>query len=534
MRTYIQRLGKSMMGPLSIIVASGLLLGIVTILTNPSIVGETIASAPTLKIFIDGVEAIVSAMFDMLPVLFAISVATGMADEDKEIAAFASIIGFILFHVTISYILESRGVTAETTSVEYLVEQGLSNINAVEVSNAYESILGIFTYRMGVLGGIIVGLWTAFIHNKFHTAELPVALSFFSGNRFVPIVIVATMPFIAIFSAIIWPFLNFVINGLGNIISNSGALGTFIYGFSERLLIPTGLHHVLNQLIRFTPIGGTATVDGTTVSGALSIFNAELAAQKMNLDNMRMATRFLTQGYHPFMLFGLPAACYAMYQTAYPEQKNKIKGMLLAAALTSFTTGITEPIEFAFIFISPILWIFHAFMAGLSFLIMTLLKVAIGNAGGGMIDLTIFGILQGTYTRWYLVIIIGIIYAIIYYFVFKYVIEKYDIKTPGRSDDLATETVSETETSMKKDKNTTANNSLGVQILEAIGGRENVVSVDNCISRLRLVLEDTSVVEERKLEETGSMGVVKIDDNNIQIVYGGKVERAAQALKKEI
>src|SRR5690625_2406327 len=316
MRTTIQKFGRSMMGPLSIIVAAGLLLGIVTIITNPAIVGETFANAPFLQTFIGGVNAVVGAMFSILPILFAVSVATGMAAEDKEIAAFAVVIAFILFHITISYLLGLEGITAETTTLEYLTQEGLSTVQATEISNAYDSVLGIFTYRMGVFGGIIAGLWTAFIHNRFHKTQLPIALSFFSGNRFVPIVIVVSIPLIAFVSYLVWPFFNNLINGLGRVINEAGIFGPFIYGFSERLLIPTGLHHVLNQLIRFTPIGGTATVDGETISGALTIFNAEMSSSDMNLENLRMSTRFLTQGYHPFMLFGLPGAAYAMYQTA--------------------------------------------------------------------------------------------------------------------------------------------------------------------------------------------------------------------------
>ncbi|MCD5002381.1 PTS transporter subunit EIIC [Enterococcus saccharolyticus] len=522
MRTYIQKLGRSLMGPLSIIVASGLLLGIVSILQNPTLVGEGIANAGGIQVFIGGVQAIVSKMFGLLPILFAISVAIGMSREDKEIAAFSVVIAFVLFHVTINYILQLSSITAETTSVEYLMENGAKQIQAVENANMYEDMLGIFTYRMGVFGGIVTGLWTAFIHERYHTKQLPTAFSFFSGNRFVPIVIVITIPFVAIITYFIWPVVNTAINSLGGLIGKSGLFGTFLYGFSERLLIPTGLHHVLNQLIRFTPIGGTATVDGEAISGALAIFNAELAAPVKDMTVLRNATRFLTQGTHPYMVFGLPAACYAMYKTSYLKQRSKVKGMLLAAALTSFVTGITEPIEFAFIFISPILWIFHAFMAGTSFLLMNLMGVAVGNAGGGLIDLTIFGILQGTYTRWYLCVALGIVYAIIYYFVFKYVIEKWNVKTPGRTNDESSERME-----IQGDE-------LGKTILKAIGGIDNVEEIDNCISRLRLILKDTSIVNEELLKETGSLGTFKIDGKNFQVVYGGKVETAARALKIEV
>ncbi|MEO1771542.1 PTS transporter subunit EIIC [Candidatus Enterococcus ferrettii] len=524
MRTYVQKLGKSLMGPLSIIVASGLLLGIVSILQNPTLVGEGFANATIIQGIVGGVQTVVGTMFGLLPILFAISVAIGMSHEDKEIAAFSVVIAFILFHVVINYLLKLKGIDADNTTVEHLMENGMSQIRAVETSNMYETMLGTFTYRMGVFGGIITGLWTAMIHNRYHTKQLPTAFSFFSGNRFVPIMIILTIPIVSIISYFVWPFFNTAINALGGLIGNSGVIGTFLYGFSERLLIPTGLHHVLNQLIRFTPIGGTATIDGETISGALTIFNAELAAPVKDMEIMRNATRFLTQGTHPFMVFGLPAACYAMYKTSYLTQRPKIKGMLIAAAATSFVTGITEPIEFAFIFISPILWVFHAFMSGLSFMIMNLLGVAVGNAGGGMIDLAIFGILQGTYTRWYLVVALGLVYAVVYYFVFKYVIERFDIKTPGRSKDDVLEDADEE----------VAGSELGSLIMQALGGFDNIKEIDNCISRLRLVLEDTSIINEQRLKKTGSMGIVRIDEKNLQVVYGGKVENAARSLKNEM
>ena len=362
------------------------------------------------------------------------------------------------------------------------------------------------------------------IHNRYHTKQLPAAFSFFSGNRFVPIMIILTIPIISIASFFIWPFVNTAINALGGLIGKSGVIGTFLYGFSERLLIPTGLHHVLNQLIRFTPIGGTATINGETVSGALTIFNTELALPVKDMDILRSATRFLTQGTHPFMVFGLPAACYAMYKTSYLAQRPKIKGMLIAAAATCFVTGITEPIEFAFIFISPILWVFHAFMAGLSFMLMNLFGVAVGNAGGGFIDLAIFGILQGTYTRWYLVVALGLVYAVAYYFVFKYVIERFDVKTPGRSNDDVLEDQDEEMTE----------NELGKLILQGLGGAGNIQEIDNCISRLRLVLKDTATIDEHILKKTGSMGIVKINENNLQVVYGGQVENATRSLKNEM
>lgn len=522
MKTFIQKLGKSLMGPLSIIVAAGLLLGLASTLLNPNVFGNALANVGFVNDFVSLINALAGGLFGLLPILFCMSVAQGMSREDKEVATFASIIGFILFHTTIRFFLGLKGVNAETASIEYLMGQGMSALEATQKNAAYDTVMGIFTYRMSIFGGIIVGLWTAMIHNRFHETQLPTAFSFFSGKRFVPIMMVVTIPFLAIVMFFVWPLFNMVINGFGALLASAGAFGTFIYGFLERLLIPTGLHHILNQLIRFTPIGGSAMIDGQQVSGALNIFNTLLMQAEPDMDVMRQATRFLTQGTHPFMVFGLPAACYAMYKTTLPKNKQKVKGILLAAGLTSLFTGITEPIEFSFFFISPLLWLFHAFMAGMSFLINTLLGVCIGNAGGGLIDLMLFGVLRGPQTKWLLNVVIGLIYAVIYFFVFKWAIVKFNIKTPGRED--------ETDEVVDTDEVT----ELGNGIMDALGGKENILEIDNCISRLRLVLKDTSIVNDALLKRTGSLGIIKINENNIQVVYGTKVEKAAAELKRAV
>lgn len=522
MKTFIQKLGKSLMGPLSIIVAAGLLLGLASTLLNPNVFGNALANVALVNHFVTLVNALAGGLFGLLPILFCMSVAQGMSREDKEVATFASIIGFVLFHTTIRFLLQLKGITAETVSIDYLVSQGKDILTATQENAAYDTVMGIFTYRMSIFGGIIVGLWSAMIHNRFHTTQLPTAFSFFSGKRFVPIMMVVTIPFLGAVMFLVWPLFNMLINGFGALLAQAGAFGTFIYGFLERLLIPTGLHHILNQLIRFTPIGGSAMIDGEQVSGALNIFNTLLMETEPDMDLMRQATRFLTQGTHPFMVFGLPAACFAMYKTALPQNKDKVKGILLAAGLTSFFTGITEPIEFSFFFISPLLWLFHAFMAGMSFLINTLLGVCIGNAGGGLIDLMLFGVLRGTQTKWILNVVIGLLYAVIYFMVFKWAIVKFNIKTPGREDESDEVSYGEEVTE------------LGKAIMEALGGKENIEEIDNCISRLRLVLKDTSAIRENELKKTGSLGIIKINETNLQVVYGAKVEKAASELKRAV
>lgn len=324
----------------------------------------------------------------------------------------------------------------------------------------------------------------------------------------------------------VWPFVGSLIESLGNLIAQAGLFGTFLFGFLERLLIPTGLHHILNQLVRFTPIGGVAEINGEQVVGALNIFNTSLALDNPDLGIMAEATRFLAQGKIPFMVFGLPAAAFAMVRVAYKEHQQEVNGLMSASGLASFTTGITEPIEFSFIFVSPILFVFHAFMAGMSFMLMDALGVVIGNVQGGVIDLTVFGILQGLETNWYWAVIVGLVYAVIYYFVFKTVIEKRNILTPGRELDEDERNI-DVPASVSDEE-------LGTTIAEALGGADNIQNIDNCFSRLRLELKDTSIVDEEALKKTGAAGVNKIDDTNYQVIYGVKVEGVAQKLKGAI
>ncbi|GAA0480950.1 PTS transporter subunit EIIC [Alkalibacterium sp. s-m-22] len=522
-KDFWQRLGKSLMTPISLIAAAGIFLGIAAVLQNPSIVGETFINMTAVQSVIGIIRALAGGIFGNLPILFAVSISIGLARKEKTTAAFAGVIGFLLFHITIQYLLQANDITAATYSVDALMETGLTELQAIQTASQYELVLGIFTLRMNVFGGIIVGMLVSYLHNTFHTIDLPTSISFFGGKRFVPIVTTVSIPFLAIVMYFVWPFFGAAIEGVGNIIAQAGLLGTFLFGFLERLLIPTGLHHILNQLVRFTPIGGVAEIDGNQVVGALNIFNTSLAQDSPDLGVMAEATRFLAQGKIPFMIFGLPAAAFAMVKVAYQEKKKDVKGLMSASGLASFTTGITEPIEFSFIFVSPILFIFNAFMAGLSFMLMDALGVVIGNVQGGVIDLFVFGILQGTATNWFWAVLVGLIYAPIYYFVFKIVIEKRRVLTPGRdvNDD---EMDIETDSKVSEDK-------LGDAIVNALGGAGNIQSIDNCFTRLRLVLEDTGKVDEAGLKKTGAAGMVKIDETNYQVIYGPKVESIAPKVK---
>lgn len=525
-KDFWQRLGKALMTPISLIAAAGIFLGIGSVLQNPAIVGEDFVNLTFIQHVIGIVRALAGGIFGNLPLLFAVSIGFGLARKEKTTAAFSAVIGFILFHITIQYLLGANGITPDTASIDALVETGMTQLEATQTASQYESVLGIFTLRMNVFGGILVGVLVSYLHNKFHTIELPNAISFFGGKRFVPIITAVVVPLLGVLMYFVWPFFGSLIESLGNLIAQAGLFGTFLFGFLERLLIPTGLHHILNQLVRFTPIGGVAEINGEQVAGALNIFNTSLTLDNPDLGIMAEATRFLAQGKIPFMVFGLPAAAFAMVQVAYKENQREVNGLMSASGLASFTTGITEPIEFSFIFVSPILYIFHAFMAGMSFMLMDALGVVIGNVQGGVIDLVVFGVLQGLGTNWYWAVIVGLAYAGIYYFVFKTVIENRNVLTPGRE-------LNEDEMNIDEPASV-SEDEIGSTIVEALGGADNIQSIDNCFSRLRLELNDTSLVDEEALRKTGAAGTNKLDDTNYQVVYGVKVEGIADKVKGAI
>lgn len=369
---------------------------------------------------------------------------------------------------------------------------------------------------MGVFEGIIVGLGVAALHNKFYKQEWSMALSFFSGVRFVPIISTIVYIFVGILCFFVWPFVQSGIFTLGNLVTASGYAGTFIFGFLERALIPFGLHHVFYILFWQTALGGTATIDGVVVAGAQNIFFAELASPntvRFSVD----ACRFMT-GKYSFMMAGLPAAAYAMYKCARPENKKVVAGLLFSAGLTSFLTGITEPIEFTFLFIAPGLFVLHCGLAGLSFLLCHLLNICIGTTFScGLIDFTLYGLLQGpTKTNWPMMLVLFVIYAIGYYLIFSFLIKKFNIMTPGRE---------ENSTNIKlytKEDLKNKNNTKSELILEGVGGVDNLVDIDACATRLRLTVVDENLVNEELLKESGSKGLMK-KGKGIQIIYGPQV-----------
>lgn len=492
---FFSDLGRSLMMPIAALAACGIVLGLSSALMKPQVQAAVPFLASTLPLFVLTVLNKVSGIvFTLMPVLFAISIALGLAREDKGVAAFAGFLGYYSFLVASSLMINS----------------GFMDFSALKISG----ILGVETVDMGATAGIIAGLVTAWLHNKYHKVQFPAAISFYGGKRFVALVVIVTMAGIGLVMPMIWEPISVGINGLGNVIHALGSVGVFIFGFLERLLIPTGLHHVLNSIFRTTPLGGV--YEG--VEGCLNIFLQYV--DKVPLTDLRPFTQFLGQGKMPFMMFGLPAAALAIYQTSPENKKEKVKALMVAGVAASFVSGITEPLEFSFMFIAPVLFVFHAFMGGISFMLMSVLGVIVGNTGGGIIDFFIWGVFQPG-SNWYWIIVVGVFYAVIYYFVFKWYLSKKNISIDAAEDD-DTASVS-TSGGQYTD--------LAVKIIDGLGGFDNIVTVNNCISRLRVDVKDMSRVNEDALKKTGSMGIVKPSDTHIQVIYGPKVEGIADAVR---
>ena len=505
---FFQGLGKTFMLPVALLAFMGLLLGIGSSFTSPS----TIETLP----FLDhrGLQLIFSFMstiggfaFSYLPIMFAMAIPLGLVRYEKGVAAFSGFVGYMILQLSINFYLAESGTLAAADGLR-AAGQGM--------------VMGIQTIEMGVLGGIIVGIVVYLLHKRFYEIQLPDAFAFFGGARFVPIISALTLSVIGLVIPMIWPVFAYGIQGVGNVIHGAGAFGPFLFGAAERLLLPFGLHHILVAMIRFTEAGGTQVVDGTPVFGALNIFYAQL---RSGVPISPAATAFLSQGKMPSFMFGLPAAAFAMYTTARPENRTKIKGLLISGFIATFVTGITEPIEFLFLFVSPVLYGIHVVLTGLGFMVMSLVGVVIGNTDGGILDFLIFGVLQGTATRWWLVLVVGAIWFALYYSIFRFAILKYDLKTPGREEVL--EDVSAEEISYKKKGKYDAE-----IILEALGGKENITSLDNCLTRLRMVVEDMDKVNEPVLKANGALGVMKLDAHNVQVIIGTQVASVKSQLEK--
>ena len=508
----LQRVGRSFMLPIALLPVAGLLLGIGSSFTNETMLAayglnSVIHPGTLIYTILDVMSQTGNAVFNNLALLFAMGVAIGMARKEKEVAALSGAVAYIIMNTAIQAMINAAG--------------GVEAMPA----NSTTTMLGITTLQMGVFGGIVVGLGVAALHNKFYKIELPQVLAFFGGTRFVPIVSSIVYLVVGIAMFYIWPVVQSGIAALGALVLASGYAGTFIYGLLERALIPFGLHHVFYMPFWQTAVGGTAIIDGVTVTGAQNIFFAELASKSTTVFSVS-ATRFMA-GKFPFMMFGLPGAALAMYQCAKPEKKKAAGGLLLSAALTAFLTGITEPLEFTFIFVALPMYAVHCVLAGLSFMLMHILNVGVGMTfSGGLIDLVLFGVMQGNAkTHWVWVVVVGAVYFVLYYIIFRFMISKFDYKTPGRDDAEEVKLYTRADVNARNAASGSVpagNDPVSALIVEGLGGAANLADVDCCATRLRCTVKDAALVKQDVLKASGASGVI-CKGNGVQVVYGPKV-----------
>ena len=553
MLQYLQRIGKAIMLPIAALPIAGILLGVggallgISGLDNPPAIYQTLiafVNIPVVSAILTVMKNIGDIVFGNLPILFAVGVAVGLAKKDKGTAALASVFGFIVMNQVISTLL-SLGVTQLGV---------LTPDNVGEYGTYVTTNVGIFTLNMSVFGGIITGIITAILHDRFHEIQLPQVIGFFSGSRFVPIVTAITMAFVGAILAYLWPIVQNGIGVIANLVRDAGFIGSFFYGLIERALIPFGLHHVF-----YTPFWFGSFVDGQilvngawqSVAGANTAYFAQLSsmtdlvgASSETMSKVVSGTTRFMAGKFPFMMFGLPAAAFAMYRCAAPSKKKAVGSLLLAAGITSLLTGITEPLEFTFIFVAPVLYGVHCVLAGLSFMLMDIFNVFIGMTfSGGLIDFSLFGLLPagaGVPTKWFMVLLVGAVYAVVYYFLFSLIIKKFNLKTPGRDEnEEETKLYTKADYQQKNGGSEVAAASTGgakgeiaekaPAVLEALGGPENIVSVDACITRLRVEVKDKSKVDKDRLKSLGAAGVMEVG-KGIQAIFGAKADGYKNAI----
>ena len=528
----LQRVGRSFMLPIAVLPVAGLLLGIGSSFTNETTIATyglqgILGNGTLLHALLVIMTKAGNVIFDNLPIIFAVGVAIGMAQSEKEVAALSAMIAFLVMHVSINAVLINGG--------EILAD---GSISPDVLDGTITSVCGIQTLQMGVFGGIIVGLGVAALHNRYHKIVLPNALSFFGGSRFVPIISTIVYVGVGILMYFIWPVVQNGIFALGGLVTGTGYLGTLIFGIVKRALIPFGLHHVFYLPFWQTAVGGSMMIDGNLVQGGQNIFFAQLASSNVAHFSAD-ATRYFS-GEFIFMIFGLPGAALAMYRCAKPEKKKAAGGLLLSAALTCMLTGITEPIEFSFLFVAPMLFVVQVILAGAAYMVAHILNIAVGlTFSGGLLDLFIFGILQGNEkTSWLRIIPVGILYFFLYYGIFTFLIKKFDLKTPGREDeDEETRLYTKADVNARRaaagsgaaaaagsagEKNGAGEDLLSADIARGLGGKKNITSVDCCATRLRCSVEDPELVQEKLLKATGAVGVI-CKGQGIQVIYGPKV-----------
>jgi maltose/glucose PTS system EIICB component len=500
-----QRFGKSFMLPIAVLPAAGLLLGIGGAFSNPT----------TIEVysFLDqkGLQAIFTVMssagnivFANLGLIFAVGVAIGLARNDKGTAGLAAVLGYLVMNATINAILLVTGELAESNLAE--VGQG--------------TILGIQALETGVFGGILLGLVTYWLHQRYNNVELPKFLGFFGGSRFIPIITAFMSIIVGVILFYVWPVIQSGIFSLGSLVEATGYVGTFLYGFILRLLGPFGLHHIFYIPFWTTSLGGSMVIDGTLMEGTQAIFFAQLA--QPDVEQFYIGTARFMAGRHITMMFGLLGACLAIYKCARPKNKKIVLGLMLSAGLTSFLTGITEPIEFSFLFVAPILYVIHALFDGLAFMLAHMFEITIGQTfSGGFIDFILFGVLQGVEkTNWIWVPMIGLFWFFLYYVTFRFAISKFHLKTPGRKDEEM-----EVQTFTPKEQ--------ALAIINGLGGKANIKDVDNCATRLRVSVFNPEHVQKETLMKTGAKGVVA-KGSGIQVIYGPEVTTIKNNVDKTI
>ena len=522
--SVLQRVGRSFMLPIAILPVAGLLLGIGSSFTNATTIetyGLTavLGEGTILHALLVIMNKVGSAVFDNLPLIFAVGVAIGMAKKEKEVSALSAVISYFVMNTAINAMLTLNGQVLDNGEIAESVLEGTITY-----------VCGIQSLQMGVFGGIIVGLGVAALHNRFYRIQLPNALSFFGGTRFVPIISTIVYMFVGILMFFVWPVVQNGIYALGGLVTGSGYVGTLIFGLIKRALIPFGLHHVFYMPFWQTAVGGTMEVAGQMVQGGQNIFFAQLADSANIAHFSADATRYFS-GEFIFMIFGLPGAALAMYQCAKPEKKKAAGGLLLSAALACMATGITEPLEFSFLFVAPALFAVQVVLAGSAYMIAHILNIAVGlTFSGGLLDFFLFGLLQGNEkTSWMRIIPVGIIYFLLYYFIFKFMIRKFNFKTPGREDDdVETKLYTKADVNARKEAQKTGEGAAGAEdpvseaITRGLGGKKNISDVDCCATRLRCTVKDASLVNDGVLKATGASGVVH-KGNGVQVIYGPNV-----------
>ena len=520
--SVLQRVGRSFMLPVAILPIAGILLGIGASFTNPTTIatyglGGVLGTGTPLHALLSIMSSAGSTIFGNLPIIFAVGVAIGMAKAEKEVAALSAMIAFFVMHTSCNAMLKIGGqILADGTIAPGVLEGTIA------------PSCGIMSFQMGVFGGIIVGIGVALLHNRYHKIILPNALSFFGGSRFIPIISTIVFLFVGIAMYFVWPLAQQGIFALGGLVTGTGYIGTLIFGIIKRALIPFGLHHVFYLPFWQTGVGGSMMIDGQLIQGGQNIFFAQLASPDVAHFSAD-ATRYFS-GEFIFMIFGLPGAALAMYHCARPEKKKVAGGLLLSAALTCMLTGITEPIEFSFLFVAPALFAVQVVLAGAAYMIAHMLNIAVGlTFSGGLLDFFIFGILQGeAKTSWMYVIPVGIVYFFLYYFIFRWMILHFGFKTPGREDDdEETKLYTKADYKAREGAGGAADSDAGFDaksaaIAKGLGSKRNITSVDCCATRLRCSVADASLVDEKLLKATGAVGVI-VKGTGVQVIYGPQV-----------